>query len=108
LTPMMASRLLKKRERHPWFYRVTEPFFDRFTGAYEYSLRVFLNHRWLALPVMLACFGAIAWFWTRLPQELAPLEDRGLLVLSVNGPQGANFDYMSEVMGEVDELLLRE
>ena len=27
LTPMLATRLLKKRARQPWFYRVTEPFF---------------------------------------------------------------------------------
>ena len=27
LTPMLATRLLKKRERQPWLYRTTEPFF---------------------------------------------------------------------------------
>ncbi|MEO1074834.1 MAG: efflux RND transporter permease subunit, partial [Bacteroidota bacterium] len=31
LTPMLATKLLKKRDVQPWFYRKTEPFFERLT-----------------------------------------------------------------------------
>ena len=29
LTPMMCSKLLKRQEKHNWFYRKTEPFFEK-------------------------------------------------------------------------------
>ena len=48
LTPMMCSRLLKRSGSHGWFYRVTEPFFERVTAGYQRSLQTFLDRRWQA------------------------------------------------------------
>ena len=41
LTPMLSARILKKRERQPWFYRITEPFFLALTRGYRAALERF-------------------------------------------------------------------
>ena len=107
LAPMLCSRLLKNRTRHPAFYRATEPLFDGMAEGYRGALRGFLGRRWLAPLVILACAALITVLYRALPEELAPLEDRGLLVLNADGPQGAGFDYMFEAMNEVDRAVRR-
>lgn len=51
-TPMLATKLLVKRERQSWFYRKTEPFFDGLNRIYSRSLAAFLRHRSIAIVVM--------------------------------------------------------
>jgi len=44
LTPMLCTRLLKRRRVQPWLYRATEPFFRRLVEGYRGSLATFLAH----------------------------------------------------------------
>ena len=108
LTPMLCSRLLKKRQRQPWLYRVTEPFFQRLTDGYRSSLEGLLKRRWLAMPVIAACLGLIVVFFQALPSELAPIEDRGTVRLSAAGPEGATFAYMDRFMDDLNALIFDE
>ena len=108
LTPMLATRILKKHDRMPRFYAFTEPFFQFLNRSYRNLLGLVLAQRWIALLIMAGSLGGIALFWHVLPRELAPMEDRDLLVMRVMGPAGANFDYMERVMSEVDRRILEE
>jgi multidrug efflux pump len=83
LTSMLTTRLLKKRPKHPWLYRVTEPFFEWLSRAYRESLGTFLEHRWLAPALLAVCLTGIAWFVRLLPSELAPLEDRSRVAVNM-------------------------
>ncbi len=98
LTPMLSVRLLRKRERQPWFHRRTEPFFRRVNAGYERSLDTFLAQRWLALPALLLAGGLAYVLWNALPSELAPLEDRGQMRMVATAPEGATFEYMEAYM----------
>lgn len=104
-TPMLCVKILRKHERMPRLYQATEPFFEWLNETYRSSLQSFLKVRWIAFVIMFICLGVIVAVWRALPEELAPLEDRGLLVLQAMGPQGANFDYMTEVMDQVDQVI---
>jgi multidrug efflux pump len=108
LTPMLCTRLLVQREQHPWFYRRTEPFFRAMNEGYRHSLELVLRARWVALLIMAGCLVAIVAAWMVLPRELAPREDRSLLLLQIRGPQGANYEYMGRVMDEVDAMVAAE
>jgi multidrug efflux pump len=35
LTPMLSTKILKRREKHNWFYNVTEPFFVKLNETYQ-------------------------------------------------------------------------
>ncbi len=108
LTPMLATRLLKKRARQPWLYSVTEPFFQALASSYRETLTNFLRRRWLAIPVILACFGIVAIFLNVLPRELAPLEDRSTISISTRGPEGVTFAYMDRFMDQLNALIAEE
>ena len=105
LAPMLCSRLLKNRAQHPALYRATEPFFDGLAQGYRNSLQGFLKRRWLAPLVLLGCLAITAGIFRALPEELAPLEDRGMLIVATKGPEGAGFDYMNDAMLRLDELM---
>ncbi len=108
LTPMLCSRLLKKRETKPRFYRLTEPFFQRLTDGYRDSLEWFLGRRWMAFGVLILCGGLGVLFFNILPQELAPTEDRNGMQLRVSGPEGATFAYMDRHMDALSALVREE
>ncbi|RMF59390.1 MAG: efflux RND transporter permease subunit [Bacteroidetes bacterium] len=101
LTPMLSTRLLKPHAHHSWFYRKTEPFFVQLNRRYTRSLDAFLRRRWLALPVIAACFALVYLFFTSLPQELAPKEDRGRIRLFATAPEGATYEYMDAYMDDL-------
>lgn len=42
-TPMLATKLLVKREQQSWFYRKTEPFFDGLNRLYTRALSAFCD-----------------------------------------------------------------
>ncbi len=110
LTPMLSSKLLKGGHHKPWFYRVTEPFFQGLTRAYENSLAGFLRIRWFAWVLMVTFIGIIyAMFkFEAIPSELAPMEDRGGFRVSVTGPEGVTFDYMLGITDELGRFMMKE
>ncbi len=104
LTPMLSSRLLKARTKHSWFYNKTEPFFEWMTRSYRNTLDTFMQYRWLAFPVLVISFAAIPFFFSSLPAELAPLEDRNSLRLVATAPEGATFEYMDAYVDQLTGL----
>jgi hydrophobe/amphiphile efflux-1 (HAE1) family protein len=110
LTPMLSSKLLKSGHNRPWFYRVTEPFFQGLTNAYANSLAGFLRIRWMAWVLMVTFIGIIYTIFKTdaIPSELAPMEDRGGFRISCTAPEGATFDYMLAFTDEIGKFLIKE
>ncbi len=103
MTPMLSSKLLKRRETHNAFYNWTEPGFVWLNGQYEKLLGGFMKFRWTAFLLILAMAGGIYWLFNTIPSELAPVEDRGEIRVNMAGPEGATFAYMDRVInGMVD------
>jgi multidrug efflux pump len=105
LTPMISTKILKRREKHNWFYNITEPFFLKLNSTYQNQLKLFVRHRWLALPVTLLAMILIYIFFSTLPTELAPLEDRSALSINATAPEGSTFEYMEKYLDGVVDLL---
>jgi multidrug efflux pump len=103
MTPMLSSKLLKKREKQNAFYRFTEPFFIWLNGKYEIALDGFMKFRWSAFVIILIMGFGIYWFASVIPTELAPTEDRGEMRVNITGPEGATFAYMDKVLDEMLE-----
>jgi multidrug efflux pump len=110
LTPMLSSRILKTRQRQPWLYRKTEPFFKWLTDGYEASLQTFMRFRWVTWVLMVAFVGISYYLMTenRIPSELAPLEDRSNFRVSSTAQEGATFEYMQKYMDEVGQFIYNE
>ena len=61
--------------------------------AYERTLAVGLRHGWCVLAASAGLAVAAAWLYTTLDQELTPVEDRGVLTIRLDGPDGAGLAY---------------
>ncbi len=101
LTPMLSTKLLKKRETHNVFYNATEPFFRGMTNWYRDMLEGFLNWRWMALGIIAICLGLSYMIGTSLPQEIAPKEDRSRIRMFASAPEGATYEYMDAFMDQL-------
>ncbi|MFO8028940.1 MAG: efflux RND transporter permease subunit [Cyclonatronaceae bacterium] len=94
LSPMLCSRILKQRKKKNRLYMWTEPFFSWLNRLYRDSLNTFMRVRWMAFVIIVLVGGGMFIFWSQLPAELAPLEDRSRVRVSVSGPEGVTFEYM--------------
>ncbi|SIO21277.1 efflux RND transporter permease subunit [Algoriphagus halophilus] len=101
MTPMLSSRLLKRREKHNRFYNATEPIFVWLNNGYDKMLSGFMKFRWVSF-VLIAFMGfGIYWLFNQIPSELAPVEDRGEIRIQLSGPEGATFGYMDRVIDQM-------
>lgn len=103
-TPMLATKLLKRREQKNWLYRKTEPFFEWLNHIYSTSLNGFLKKRWLSIPVIVILMGVIVYMWQKIPSELSPLEDRSQITINVRGPEGATYEFVRDFSDRMEEI----
>ncbi|MBX9782928.1 MAG: efflux RND transporter permease subunit [Chitinophagaceae bacterium] len=107
LTPVLNVYLTRKGGmRHGWFYRVTEPFFHGMENGYNYFLKRFMRIRWMALVIVVVCFGMIYYIWNHLQSELAPLEDRSQFRMQVTAAEGTSYDAMDQYIDKLTNLVL--
>lgn len=108
LTPMMSSKILKRRAVQPWLYRKTEPFFNRLTDGYASALDGFMRRRWLGFVVIVLSGAVIYFLGTSTPSELSPLEDRSEFRLQAQAQEGATFEYMDRNVKELTQFISDE
>jgi multidrug efflux pump len=102
LTPMMCSKLLRHEARPTRFDVLMESGLDGLTRAYGLGLRWTLSHRWVVLLVMLAAAAGSAWLFSTAKSELAPMEDRGVILATVNAPDGSTLDYTARYLRAIE------
>ena len=104
-TPMIATKLLKRRKEQKWLYRKTEPFFTGLNNIYYKSLDAFLKVRWVAIPVLLIMFVLIGYLWQNIPAEMAPMEDRSQITVNTRGAEGVSYEYMRDYTEDITLLV---
>ena len=100
-TPMLATKLLKKRKEKNWFYRKTEPFFEGLNNGYSKLLDAFLNKRIWAWVITVITLIGIFYLWNAIPSEMAPLEDRSRITVRTTGPEGVTYEYMRDYTEDI-------
>jgi multidrug efflux pump len=104
LTPMMCSKLLRHNPRPSRFDRGMETLLVWVTQRYAGALRFVLGHRWIVLIVMLLAGSGSVWLYTTAREELAPIEDRGVILANVNAPDGATLDYTARYLRAIERI----
>ena len=107
LTPMLNAYLMKADSAHnkSKFYNWSEPYFVKLNEGYASSLQKFMGRRWLSFPIIIVCLGFIVLFFSILPKETAPYDDRSFVGVNVTGPEGATYQYMDRFMTEMSQLI---
>lgn len=104
-TPMLATKILKRRKEQNRFYKKTEPFFAGMNSIYEKSLAWFLERRVWAIPITLITFILIGFLWSKIPAEMAPLEDRSQITINTRGAEGASYEFMRDYTEDINALV---
>ena len=104
-TPMLATKLLVKKEKKNRFYEMTEPFFVGLNNLYSRSLEALLKVKWVTIPFVVAMFGIIVWLWSTIPAETAPLEDRSQININTSGAEGITYEYIRDYTEDINRLV---
>lgn len=105
LTPMLCSRLLRHNPSAGWFDRLLGEKLDRLDAGYKRMLEGVLQRRRFVVTgaacVALSCVG----LYMMINQELAPIEDRGTLLIVGRAPEGATIDYALRYTREIEKII---
>jgi multidrug efflux pump len=104
LTPMMCSKLMVPA--HGRIQRLTEPVFERMNSGYRWLL-----DRALRIPVVILALGILVsltayGLFNAVPKEFSPTEDRGIIIIPIQAPEGASLDYTRDRVREVEQALM--
>ena len=100
-TPMLATKLLVRREKKNWLYAKTEPFFEGLNNFYKKWLESFLRNRIMSLPIVAVMIIAILILWNGIPAEMAPLEDRSQISVNTRGAEGITYEYIRDYTEDI-------
>ena len=106
LTPVLNVKMAQKVHKTSWFYNKTEPFFRGMENGYRRMLNGFMRIRYIALVIIVVCFGLIYFIGKDMPSELAPMEDRSQFRLQVTAPEGTAYDYMDKYIDKLSQFVL--
>jgi hydrophobic/amphiphilic exporter-1 (mainly G- bacteria), HAE1 family len=108
LTPLMCARLLREHEpghRRTWMERFTNSFFQPVLRFYSRSLDWFLDHGWIAVPILIACGVGVWFFFSSLPFTLLPTGDSGVVRGALLMQEGASPQQQREMQEKLDPIL---
>ncbi len=104
LSPMMSAKLLRHQNQPSRFDRRMEGVLSALTTAYGRVLSWALQRRIWVVLVMLASAVGSAFLFKTTKQELAPLEDRGVILINISGPDGATLAYTQRYAQAIENM----
>jgi multidrug efflux pump len=104
LAPMLSSQLLRHNPKPSRFDRGMERVLVALTRGYTATLGLVLRQRWIVLVLMLASGAASWWVLADIKRELAPIEDRGVVFVQVNAPDGSTLDYTNKYVKAIEKM----
>jgi multidrug efflux pump len=105
LTPMMASKFLKANEKENRFTQKIDEVFVKVRKRYASVLGKTLARPIITIAGFVAILAVMVVMFKLIPSEYTPKEDRGAVMIMVNGPEGATFSYMKDYMDEIERRL---
>ncbi|MBP7066057.1 efflux RND transporter permease subunit [Ferrovibrio sp.] len=105
LSPMMCGHMLRHESKHGFLYNLVENVLNGITNGYRRMLAGTLKLRFLVILVGIVFAGSSYFLFKGLKPELSPVEDRGTVVGSFNGPEGATINYMEKYARQVEKLV---
>jgi len=106
ITPVLNVFLNRKSAQHGWLYNKTEPFFSGMESGYKKLVDRFVKKRWIAWAIVGVCLFIVFIIGKNLQSELAPLEDKGMIRLTITGQEGASYPFMTDIGEKIGNFLI--
>ena len=108
LSPMLASKFLKKNMKKSKTIIKFEKFLNSITNSYRTSLIVWINKKKIILLFLIGTLSLTIFLFIFTPKELIAPEDRGAFFVIVKAPQGSGFNFTKSKAEDIEKLLLPE
>ncbi|WP_141195587.1 multidrug efflux RND transporter permease subunit, partial [Vibrio sp. V11_P1A41T118] len=105
LSPMMCSKMLKAHEEPNKFEQKVHGLLDSMSNRYVKLLEKVMQRRPVVIAFAVIVFASLPMLFKFIPSELAPSEDKGVVMLIGTGSSNANLDYLQNTMNDVNTIL---
>ncbi len=107
LTPMLSSRFLREESetRHGRLFGWSEAVFRAALAVYGSTLKVVLRFRLVTLAFSIIVLIATGFLFKAIPKDFFPSEDRGMISLQTEGPEGISYLAMFDRQNAVAEIV---
>ena len=106
LSPMMASKILKKRTRSSGFGGWMDKQFSKLENGYFNTLGKTLHQPILMLLMLIIAVVALVQLSEKVPSEFVPKEDRGNCFIVMNAQEGASFESNARNLAKIESILM--
>src|SRR3954454_413338 len=111
LTPMLCARVLRTHhqgEKQNVVLRVFESMFNSWLRGYEWTLDKVLKFKFVTLMVTIATMVGTVYLYVVIPKGFFPVEDTGMLSVTVEGPADISFRAMRERQQAIAEIVRQD
>lgn len=109
LAPMLCSKWLKHSPETVEGHRLwaaSEKVLNGLANGYRRMLVFSLRQPGLLIGLGIIGLVIAVVIFPRLPQELAPIEDRGVIIMPTSAPRGSTVEYTDHYVRQAEEVLL--
>lgn len=105
LCAMLCSKWLRRAHDVGGVAEWSQRLFARAERRYSRNVESVVHKPWWAALILLMSSLLVWLYFSVLPREFDPGEDRGIFILVVQGPEGASFEYTKNIMQQVETRL---
>jgi len=108
LSPMLASKFLKKNMKKSNIVVKFEKLLKTITNSYKTSLILWINKKKIIISFLASTLILTVFLFNFTQKELIASEDRGAFFVIIKAPQGSGFNFTKSKAEDIEELLLPE
>ncbi|MBC7982756.1 MAG: efflux RND transporter permease subunit [Candidatus Obscuribacterales bacterium] len=108
MVPMMSSKLFAKGIVRGRVVEAVDKAFKWLAAHYERAVRKAVAMPYRVVAVGLCTVALAVILFRVLPNEYAPIEDRAMVQIMVNAPEGASLQYLDRYMRQVEDIAMQE
>src|SRR5215217_6889791 len=108
LTPMLCARVLRTHhegEKQNVVLRVFEAMFNSWLRGYEWTLDKVLKYKSVTMLVTILTMVGTVYLYVIIPKGFFPVEDTGMLSVTVEGPADISFRAMRERQNAIADMI---
>jgi multidrug efflux pump len=109
LTPVLASKFLKEKEKDNNPNKVIQKIdkgFAKLRHGYIAAISFAIRRPIIPIIAFVIMMAGTAYLYKNTTEEFAPKEDRGAFFVIVSAPEGSSYTYIEEYMTEIERRLM--